>query len=244
MDEGLKYYRTNIKPCTDCKHTKKMFCGEYCRKQPRNLQKECSDMCEPLSEKACISFCSGDRVGTYKVIFDKEISKFLNERTQSCGYYHHACNCNSQRVCYYKDQNCTNSWNNFCIHHYRLKFCPKYKAQLDKAKRAGASVKGYFFEKLGLEQKRNVKKQEERLKFDEEKIQHLQELVFRYNRDTVYDAILLMEGVIYQEMRKMSANLVNDEKSQETEIMDKIKAGHISRETFKKLDKELKVFDK
>ena len=201
-------------------------------------------MCEPLSYNACISFCNGDRKGTYKVIFDKEISKFLNERTQSCGYYRVACDSNSQRVCYYGDANCVKAWNNFCTHHYRLKFCPKYKAQLDNAKRAGASVKGYFFEKLGLEQKRNVKKQEERLKFDEEKIQHLQELVFRYNRDTVYDAILLMEGVIYQEMRKMSANLVNDEKSQETEIMDKIKAGHISRETFKKLDKELKVFDK
>ena len=100
-----------------------------------------------------------------------------------------------------------------------------------------------FYEKLMLDFNRLKKKQAHREEFDEKKIHKLSELVFRYNRDTIYDSILYMEGMIYQEQRKLTKGITKATLSQEQELQQQIDNAYISEEELRKQPEEINVFE-
>jgi hypothetical protein len=86
-------------------------------------------------------------------------------------------------------------------------------------------------------------KQKERDKFDDQHISKTKGMSFRYNRDTIYDAIILMENEIYDDQKVIIEESDLKSKAFEEDMQNQVTSHYASEDGFDYFDEELNVFD-
>lgn len=248
---GFNRYRRHFQRkkfhCTACEYEAKTPCANLCKK---NLG--CTTQCIVGAKAACIYYCKNsegnkEQEDYYTKTFKDRMKALFLERVEDCNGCDSLCNSEIKKSCISNDNKCRSYFNKICKHECKFKLCTKYKSSyknMIKKKNYDERKKNeLFYEKLMLDFNRLKKKQAHREEFDEKKIHKLSELVFRYNRDTIYDSILYMEGMIYQEQRKLTKGITKATLSQEQELQQQIDNAYISEEELRKQPEEINVFE-
>ena len=77
-------------------------------------------------------------------------------------------------------------------------------------------------------------------KYDRLKKLRLENAVLRYNRNNIYESLLLMEGTIYKEQKKLVDHLNEKDEKREENIAEQIEKAYSSFKEYKKVkDKEI-----
>jgi hypothetical protein len=92
--------------------------------------------------------------------------------------------------------------------------------------------------------KRHNTKQILRNKYDYEKKKKLAHITHRFNRDSIFDSLKMMESKIYKEYREMHEQVEDREEKREDEIMQQVFSAYDHFDNLKKVkDNEIKIFE-
>lgn len=255
-NHALTYYTNKgTFNCTECGHNyphyyRRFYCHfaykntecDYMYGKPRkNCIKKKDELihtCNNLSYSVCIDKCSG---GDKKFYYDKH---FKEKRPTSYSSVSSTSQCQGE----------CDKYNN--IHHIYNQSQAGFKAYFNKncgddckvkvaQSQASSGSKAIVFSlKLNTFIGRVRNKQIERNKYDDQHIHKSKRMSMLYNRDAIFDAILLMENKIYEEQTSMTT--ANEGKSQtfESELLNKIMKLHVNEKDFDKYDDlQLNIFD-
>lgn len=232
------HYRAKPKKCQECAQDYKGYCSLKCK-----TDKKCKGHCLKPAQAACRSVCLGPKTTYYRTKFRNIVEKLLGERSEPCKNCDPLCQVEKRGNCYKEDKTCNLEFKKICDHRCKMAKCQKYKDQFHKAIRNAAYTKEYFMEKAQHELQRQKQKQQKRHEYDELRMNKMEDLVFRYNRDTIYDSVLLMEGILYDEQRKLSKTIASQRQEEEQEIMDSILVAYTNQVALDSSDKEYNIFD-
>ena len=233
-------FNYNKRHCSICSRFKNEHCSALCRGRGRS----CLSDCYRISMKACMATCIGYKKDFIKRFVDPKITRIVNERREVCGSCGATCNVHRQAVCFNRFSACDVYYNKFCNHRCNHRYCPSYRKNWMHRKR----IKGwqlYAYKKnTEIQIKRMQSRQALRNKYDASKKYKLQQAVLRYNRDSIYDSLKLMEGTIYKEQEKLVNDLREKEEQREEEIQDRIEAAYADFKSLKKVtDEEILIFE-
>lgn len=236
------YYRAywGLRPtrwCPSCKFDSLTWCSNNC-----GTNKKCNQDCKPLAFMACLAHCREHKRHYFKELFAKKTRQLLYKMHEYCSTCDSFCYYEGYGTCVNYSVNCFVNFLHTCKHECKMMKCPAYKRQYYHDLKVLEERRRYFLEKTGDEFKRIKNKQAQRSFYDDKKLEKLGDLVNRYNRDSMYDSILIMEGSLYEEQRKMVAELSADTKAQEDLFMSRVLEAYISEEDLAKSDDEIKIF--
>jgi hypothetical protein len=197
-----------------------------------------SKACYKYGFGACLNTCTigRDTLSFYVAqiakswIPNKFKSTDVNECPEECKAY------NAENKIYdLKDMVVGEYFNNECDN-----FCEKFVHMMLENK---GKMNLIFKVKVDTVLTRIENKQEERDHFDDQHVDKTKEMSFRYNRDTIYDAIILMENEIYEEQDKIIEENDVKAEAEEEDIQTRVIAHYASEADFDYFDEELNVFD-
>ena len=151
--------------------------------------------------------------------------------------------CAGECTVYNKKTKICDTRDNLCLTYYN-KQC---KADCEKNVNDKIALQGkkltIFKLKLSTVIGRTRNKQAERNKFDDQNIHKTKRMSFRYMRESIYDAIILMENKIYTEQQKLVDKSGSKSGNFEEELQNKILKFYMNEKEFVGGDNELNVFD-
>ena len=234
------YYKNSPKGCKFCDMVKGDPCNQVCG----YFDPYCKRDCEQASLISCYSSC----VGGQKLIRKKRIKQFLtqqlNTRFERCEGCNTFCPNIIQNFCYMGNTACVKVFRKFCNHMCKFKFCRHY----NKAWKKSMKIKGWQGSgqeiKIEAMAKRHNSKQRLRNRYDYEKKRRLAHITHRFNRDSIFDSLKLMESKIYKEVREMQDEIEDREEGREDAIMKRIFSAYSHFNNLKKeKDVEIRVFE-
>ena len=235
---AYNHYRTKSKKCQQCAQDYKGFCSLKCK-----TNKTCKKHCEKPAQAACRSACLGPKTIYYRNKFNKVVEKLLGEREETCNACNPMCQIEKKGNCYTGDKTCSIEFKKICHHKCKMSYCKKFRDQYHKALQNAHLSKEYFITKTQHEFQRLKSKQGKRIEYDTQRIHKMDDLVFRYNRDTIFDSVLLMEGILYDEQRKRAKEIVEQREEDEQEIMDQIQVAYTNQVAYNDAEQEYRVFE-
>lgn len=255
-NHALNYFtQKGTYACDKCKHTypyyyRRYYCHfQYKTKECNYLygkkRKDCIKKnninihrCNNFSYSVCVDKCTGGDKNYYYAI------NFKNKRPSSYGSISSVSQCqgecdkyNNLHNIYNHSQVTFKNWyNNNCV--------TDCKAKVASAQASSGSKAGIYNIKLNTFIGRVKNKQIERNKYDDQHIHKSKRMSLMYNRDAIFDAILLMENKIYEEQTTLTQTNLNKAQAYETEILNKILKLHANEKDFDKYDDtQMNIFD-
>ena len=223
--------------CKSCQYVSK----DYCYRQNGSNKQGYKDCLKPALS-ACFSYCRRPSRLYFRHYYEKLTRQIMYKQHISCGECPNFCYYEAFGNCVTNSSLCFNRFRSNCIHQCKYTKCPAYKRKYHYDLKVLEQKRQYFLAKTSDEFRRAKNKQQRRNEYDDKRLNKLENLVSRYNRDSVYDSVLIMEGSLYEEQRKMVAQLAGDIKAEDDLFMSRVLAAYISEEELNKADDEIKIF--
>lgn len=235
-----RYYTSQPKGCKFCHMVK----GDPCMSACGFFDPYCKADCEKASLISCYSTCVGGQKLIRKQRTREFLRKQLSRRFERCSGCDTFCPAIIVNFCYMGDVNCVKVFRKFCKHMCKYKFCRHYKKAWNKAMK----IKGWQGQgqeiKIEAMAKRHNSKQMLRNMYDYEKKKKLAHITHRFNRDSIFDSLKMMESKIYREVREMSDGLEQREEEREDSIMRQVFSAYSHYDHLKKVtDSEIRIFE-
>ena len=234
------YYRRSPKGCAYCRQVNSDPCIRMCRGDL-----PCQMKCNEISLSMCLATCNGDRLVKLKRSIKAHIARVIKNRLERCSQCNSLCPASRIHYCFPDDGVCIKWYNKFCSHMCKFRFCRHYNFAFKKAMKIKGWQKDAHEIKIEQYSLRHNARQRWRNRYDEKKKKKLAGIVQRFNRDSIFDSLKMMEGTIYKEVRKMVDDIEEREEKREDAVMKQIMTGYTSYKNYRKMlkDEELRVFD-